>query len=73
MERKNIGDQIAEEVLGGSIVFNEDHTTCGLNCNNQCKVNDFDAVISFINANYKTMSEADMMRNMAAKGLITRL
>lgn len=73
MKRENIGDQIAEEVVGGSIVFNEDHTTCGLNCNNQCKVNDFDAAISFINANYRNMSEADMMRKLVALGYITRL
>ncbi len=73
MERENIGDQIAEQVTGGSIVFTPDHTTCGLNCNNQAKVNDYDAVIAFIRANYETMTEKEMLRSMAAQGLITRL
>ena len=73
MERKTIGDQIAEEVIGGSIVFTPDHKYCGLNCNNQCTVNDYDACIAFIKANYQTMTEKDMMRSMAAQGLITRL
>ena len=73
MERGHITDQIAEEVTGGSIVFTPDHTMCGLNCNNQCRVNDYDAMISFIAANYKTMREADMMRKMLALGYMTRL
>ena len=73
MEREIIGDQNAEQVNGGSIVFTPDHTKCGLNRNDQCIVNDYDAVIAFIAANYQTMSEKDMMRSMAAQGLITRL
>ena len=73
MEREKIEDQITEEVIGGSIVFTPDHKTCGLNCNNQAKVNDYDGCISYIRAHYETMSEAEMMRNMAAQGLITRL
>jgi len=73
MERENIGDQIAEEVVGGSIVFSPDHTTCGLNNNSQFKVNDYDAAISFIAANWRTMSEKDMLRSLKAQGLITKL
>ena len=73
MERENIGNQIAEQVTGGSIVFTPDHTKCGLNRNDQCIVNDYNAVIQFIAANYKTMREKDMMSSMAAQGLITRL
>ena len=73
MEREKIGDQVAEEVIGGSIVFTPDHTTCGLNRNDQCRVNDYDACIDFIRANYETMTEKDMMRAMVAQGLITRL
>ena len=73
MERERIGDQITEQVNGGSIVFTPDHTKCGLNRNDQCTVNDYDAVIAFIAANYETMTEPEMMRSMAAQGLITRL
>jgi hypothetical protein len=73
MERDIITDQVAEEVVGGSIVFTSDHSTCGLNCNNQCRVNDYDAAIAFIAANYKTMREKDMMKQMMALGYITRL
>ena len=73
MERDIITDRIAEEVVGGSIVFTTDHTMCGLNCNNQCRVNDYSAAIGFIAANYKTMSEEDMMKRMMALGYITRL
>ena len=73
MERDKIGDQIADEVTGGSIVFTPDHKTCGRNCNNQFQVNDYDAVISFIAENYKTMREKDMLRAMEAQGLLTRL
>ena len=73
MAREILNENDVDQVVGGSIVFTPDHKTCGLNCNNQCKVNDYDAVIAFIKANYKTMTEADMMRSLVAQGLITRL
>ena len=73
MEREIIGDQIAEEVVGGSIVFTPDHKTCGLNCNNQCKVNDYNAVINYIREHNKEMSEGKMLKNMVAQGLLTKL
>ena len=73
MAREMINEMDVDKVVGGSIVFTPDHKNCGLNCNNQCRVNDYDACISFISANYKTMTEKDMMRSMAAQGLITRL
>ena len=73
MAREMINDMDIENVVGGSIVFSTDHTTCGLNCNDQCKVNDFDAALQFIKDNYSTMSEKDIMRNLVARGYITRL
>lgn len=73
MERVNIGDQLAGEVVGGSIVFSLDHTTCGYNCSDQCKVNDYDGAMKYIRDHYDTMSEKDILRNLVAKGLITRL
>ena len=73
MEREIIGDQIAEEVIGGSIVFSPDHKTCGLNRNDQCKVNDYNAALKYIKEHYGSMSEKDILRNLVSKGYITRL
>ena len=73
MAREIINDMDVEKVVGGSIVFTSDHTMCGLNCNNQCRVNDYDAAIAFIAANYRTMKEKDMMKQMMALGYITRV
>ena len=73
MERESITDQVAQEVVGGSIVFTKDHTMCGLNRNDQCRVNDFDAAIGFIAANYQTMTERDMMYKMMELGYITKV
>ena len=73
MAREMINDMDIENVVGGSIVFSTDHTTCGLNCNNQCKVNDFAGALQFIKDHYNTMSEKDIMRNLVSLGLITRL
>ncbi len=73
MERENIGDRFAEDVVGGSIVFSTDHTTCGLNRVDQCRVNDYDKALSYVLEHYDTMSEKDIMRNLVALGYITRL
>ena len=73
MAREKIDDMSVEQVVGGSIVFSTDHTTCGLNCNNQCKVLNYDACIKFIADNYKDLKEAEMMRKMVALGYIVRL
>jgi len=73
MAREMINEIDIEKVVGGSIVFSPDHTTCGLNNNSQFKVNDYDAVISYIAANWKTMGEKDILRNLKAQGLITKL
>ena len=73
MARELINEMEADKVIGGSIIFSPDHTTCGLNCNNQCKVNDFNAALKYINDHKNSMTEKEMMRNMAAAGLITRL
>ena len=73
MEREHITDHMAEEVVGGSIVFNADCTMCGLNCTDQCKVNDFDAVVQFIREHKDTMKEGAMLKQMVALGYITRV
>ena len=73
MAREIINDMDVEKVVGGSIVFTKDHTMCGLNRNDQCRVNDFDAAIGFIAANYQTMTERDMMYKMMELGYITKV
>ena len=73
MAREIIDDNSTKNVVGGSIVFSMDNTTCGLNCSNQCAVNDYDAAIEYISTHYKTESEASMMRSMCSLGYITRL
>ena len=73
MARDMIDDQELEQVVGGSIIFSKDHTTCGLNRNDQCKVLNFSAAIQFIADNKNTMSEKDMMRKMVSLGYIVRL
>ena len=73
MARELINDADVEKVSGGSIVFSTDHKTCGYNCSDQCKVNDYDGAMKYIRDHYDTMSEKDILRNLVAKGLITRL
>ena len=73
MAMKMLNDEDLNKVAGGSIVFNEDHTMLGLNCNNQAKVLDYDGVVQFVSNNYLSMSEADMLRAMVAQGLIVRV
>lgn len=72
MSMKMLNDEDLDIVSGGSIVFNEDCTMCGLNCNNQVRVNDLNAVVQFIDQNKYTMTEAEMMRAMAIQGLISK-
>lgn len=73
MERKMINDADLELVTGGSIMFNEDCTTCGRNCNNQYKVLNFDAILSYVKKNRNKMPEKQMMSNMLALGYITNI
>ena len=73
MERQQINDMDIENVVGGSIVFNGAHTTCGRNCNNQYNVLDYSKVLQYIAANYKTMSEKKMLANMLAAGLLSEI
>ena len=73
MEREVINDLDLDKVVGGSIVFNADHTTCGRNCNNQYKVLDYSAVLKYIGDNRNNMSEKSMINNMVAAGLLAKL
>lgn len=73
MEREAINDLDLDKVVGGSIVFNADHTTCGRNCNNQYKVLNYNAVLKYIGENRNNMNEKTMLANMVKAGLITSL
>jgi len=73
MARVELNNESLENVTGGTIVFSPDNATCGLNCNNQAKVNDYAAAKKFITEHWQTMSEKDMLREMVKLGYITRL
>ena len=73
MAREIINEVDLEKVSGGSIVFTSDCKTCGYNCNNQFAVNNFNAVIAFIDANKAAMDEREMLKVMMQRGYITRL
>lgn len=71
MGRERIDDQNVEKVVGGSIVFTTDHTSCGYNRNDQYRVNDYAKAMEYILAHYKTMKEWEMLKKIAALGYIT--
>lgn len=71
MGREMIDDQTVEKVVGGSIVFNTAHTTCGYNKNNEYKVNNYDKAKDYLVANYGKMSERDLLKKLVSKGYIS--
>ncbi len=73
MARELINENDVEKVVGGSIVFNGDHTTCGRDCNDQYKVLNYSAVIKYIAENRNNMSERKMLSNMVEAGLLANL
>ena len=75
MENKmmKLDDSELDAVSGGSIIFNEDLTTCGRNCTDQYRVLDFQGTIDYINANKYSMSEKQMIQNMVSMGYLANL
>lgn len=73
MERKMINDTQLDDVVGGSIMFSDDHTTCGRNCTNKYKVLNYSAVLQYIGKNKMDMTEKEMLQNMVAAGLLAKL
>lgn len=73
MERKPINEVDLEKVVGGTIIFSGDHSTCGYFCNDQYKVNDFDAAVEFILNNKGKMSERSMLNQLVAAGILSNL
>lgn len=72
MKREIVNEVDVENVVGGSIVFNGDHTTCGRNCNDEYKVLNYDAAISYIAKNCSSMTERKMLSNMEDAGYIKK-
>lgn len=73
MERELIHDNALDAVVGGSIIFNGDNTTCGRHSNDEYSVLDYDKVIDYIKANCSNMSEKTMINNMVSKGYLRKL
>ncbi len=73
MDREKINDQAAEEVVGGSIIFNGDHTTCGRKNNHEYRVKNYDLVQAYIDANCENMCEKDMINNLVAQKLLEKI
>lgn len=70
MARENINEAGLDKVVGGSIIFNGDCTTCGYNCNDQYKVVNLQEVLNYMQANKDKMSERRMISNMLAAGYL---
>ena len=73
MAREIINDVDAANVAGGSIVFNEDLSMCGRDCNDQYKVLDYNSVIDYISKHRKKMSERKMLSNMVDQGYLKEI
>lgn len=68
-----LDDNALDDISGGSIVFNGDHTTCGRNCNNQYYVLNDAAVQQYIAENCWNMSEKTMLSNMLSLGYLAAI
>lgn len=73
MAREMINDSDAGKVVGGSIIFNEDCSQCGYNCNDQYQVLDLDAALDYIDAHGRSMSERRMLSNLVSLGYLAPL
>ncbi len=70
MERNEINEQDLDKVVGGSIIFTADYSTCGRKNNHEYKVLNYDAVDKYIKEHCTTMREKDMINNMIAAGYL---
>lgn len=73
MKREMVNDNELEKVVGGTIIFSEDCSTCGYFCKDQYKVLDFDSAVDFILKNKGKMSERSMLSKMVTAGYLTEL
>lgn len=73
MERKPINEMDLEKVVGGTIMFSEDCSTCGYFCDNQYKVLNFDAALQYILDNKGKMSERNLLKKCVEAGYLANL
>ena len=73
MAREIVNDQDLSKVTGGSIMFNEDCSQCGRNCNDEYYVLDFDGVVDYYNNNKNKMSERTMLNHMVELGYLSEI
>lgn len=73
MDREQINELEAEDVVGGSIIFNGAHTTCGRKNNHEYKVLDYDAADKYIKEHCTSMREKDMITNMITLGYLANM
>lgn len=73
MKREIISNQDLNQVVGGTIMFSPDLSTCGKNVDNQYQVLDFDKAIDYINTHKLEMTERTMLQNMADLGYLAAL
>ena len=73
MARTILTDTDIDQVVGGSIMFNSDHTTCGRKCTDQYKVLDYNKCIEYIASNSSDMNEKTMLSNLVAAGYLANL
>ena len=73
MAREKINEADLGKITGGSIIFNEDMTTCGRNCNDQYRVVDLDEVLDYLQANNTSMSERSMLNHLVEVGLLEEI
>ena len=73
MKREIINEKDLSNVVGGSIVFNEDHTTCGYDRNDQYRVIDHDKAMSYMVSKIGRMDERDILRKCVEKGYLEEI
>ena len=73
MKSELVNENALDEVVGGSIIFNADNTTCGRHSNAEYKVLNYDKVSDYIKKNCTNMSEKTMISNMVSMGYLCAL
>ena len=73
MERQMLDENDVKKVVGGSIIFNADYTTCGRKSNAEYRVVNYNDVYDYIVKNCTSMSEKTMIANMVAAGYLVAL
>ena len=73
MERSPINEADLEKVVGGTIMFSPDHSTCGYFCDNQYKVLNYNDAINYMLANKGKMSERNLLKKCVEAGYLAEL